>query len=414
MGTHPIFESDFDCLTEIEMGDSRPDIPIPDGLQKLMQDFVVTVLRQQPDDLLNHAVEYFNKLKAERDSELGQAEPETGSQVKFATFEEPNNDDDEEEDEEELMMRARLQKMKYNRRQSVSAEGYDPDKDDEDDESEPAIINPKSDEQRTRLNTACNKVLLFNRLETEQFNTVLDAMFEFPAEPGQKIIAEGDDGDNFYVIENGVYDVYKQINDEEAKVASYDNKGSFGELALMYNAPRAATVTSVDGGTLWALDRQTYTRIIVRANAKKRRTYEQFIETVHLLKTLEEFERQKIADAMEPKKFEDGDMIIEQGDTKTDYFYFVMDGEVRFTIRDEAGEEQEIKRDSSGSYFGELALITDKPRAATVYAVGPTTCGVLDIQAFERLLGPCKELLERNIDLYAAELNQILSKDQDE
>ena len=40
--------------------------------------------------------------------------------------------------------------------------------------------------------------------------------------------------------------------------------------------------------------------------------------------------------------------------------------------------------------------------------------GVLDIQAFERLLGPCKELLERNIDLYAAELNQILSKDQDE
>ena len=47
------------------------------------------------------------------------------------------------------------------------------------------------------------------RLETEQFNTVLDAMFEFPAEPGQKIIAEGDDGDNFYVIENGVYDVYK-------------------------------------------------------------------------------------------------------------------------------------------------------------------------------------------------------------
>merc|ERR1712110_494429 len=379
MGTHPIFESDFDCLTEIEMGDSRPDIPIPDGLQKLMQDFVVTVLRQQPDDLLNHAVEYFNKLKAERDSELGTVEPESGSQVKFATFEEPNNDDD-----------------------------------DEDDENEPAIINPKTDEQRTRLNTACNKVLLFNRLETEQFNTVLDAMFEFPAEPGQKIIAEGDDGDNFYVIENGVYDVYKQINDEEVKVASYDNKGSFGELALMYNAPRAATVTSVDGGTLWALDRQTYIRIIVRANAKKRRTYEQFIETVHLLKTLEEFERQKIADAMEPQKFTDGNTIIKQGDTKTDYFYMLMEGEVRFTVEDESGEEKEIKRSGPGSYFGELALITDKPRAATAYAVGNTKCGVLDIQAFERLLGPCKELLERNIDLYAAELNQILSiKDQE-
>ena len=46
------------------------------------------------------------------------------------------------------------------------------------------------------------------------------------------------------------------INGDNIKVASYDNKGSFGELALMYNAPRAATVSSVDGGTLWALDRQ--------------------------------------------------------------------------------------------------------------------------------------------------------------
>ena len=62
---------------------------------------------------------------------------------------------------------------------------------------------------------------------------------------------------------------------------------------------------------------------------------------------------------MEPKKFEDGDKIIIQvkqlksdfwylnfdfqGDTKTDYFYFVMDGEVRFTITDENGEEKEIK-----------------------------------------------------------------------
>lgn len=45
------------------MSESRPDIPIPEGLPKLMQDFVVTVLRQQPDDLLNHAVEYFNSLK---------------------------------------------------------------------------------------------------------------------------------------------------------------------------------------------------------------------------------------------------------------------------------------------------------------------------------------------------------------
>lgn len=43
--------------------DNRPDIPIPAELPKLMQDFVVTVLRQQPDDLISHAATYFNALK---------------------------------------------------------------------------------------------------------------------------------------------------------------------------------------------------------------------------------------------------------------------------------------------------------------------------------------------------------------
>ena len=50
-------------IAGLSMGDSKPDIPIPDGLQKLMQDFVVTVLRQQPHDVLAHAAEYFTKLK---------------------------------------------------------------------------------------------------------------------------------------------------------------------------------------------------------------------------------------------------------------------------------------------------------------------------------------------------------------
>jgi len=381
------------------MGDPRPDIPIPQGLQQLMQDFVVTVLREQPDDVVGMAAEYFTKLKESRE------EMSSGSKVNFEQPEEEEDDEDMPEDEE--FLRRMREKQKYGRRKSVSAEGYDPDKDDEDDDAEERIVNPKSDEQRNRLIAACQKVLLFNRLDKDQFNQVLDAMFEHVCQPGDSVINEGDDGDNFYVIESGNYDVYKLINGDNIKVASYDNKGSFGELALMYNAPRAATVSSVDGGTLWALDRQTYVRIIVRANAKKRRLYEQFLQNVHILQTLEEFERQKVADAMEPREFEDGEIIIQQGDTKLDYFYFVMEGEVKYVLTDDDDVEKEIKRDTAGGYFGELALIQDKPRAVTVSSVGVTKCGCLDVQAFERLLGPCKEIMKRNVDLYAKELEQV-------
>jgi len=79
---------------------------------------------------------------------------------------------------------------------------------------------------------------------------VIDAMFERKVQPNEQVIRQGDDGDNFYVIETGVYDVIisKRGEDEDVapgegqKVLQFDGKGSFGELALMYNMPRAATV----------------------------------------------------------------------------------------------------------------------------------------------------------------------------
>lgn len=59
-----------------------------------------------------------------------------------------------------------------------------------------------------------------------------------------------------------------------------------------------------------------------------------------------------------------------------------------------------MARCTRGQYFGELALVTNKPRAASVYAVGETRCLVIDIQAFERLLGPCMDIMKRNISQY--------------
>ena len=69
-------------------------------------------------------------------------------------------------------------------------------------------------------------------------------MAEKPVDAGFHVIDEGDDGDFFYIIESGKFDIYKKVDGEEKLLGSYDGKGSFGELALMYNAPRAATIVS--------------------------------------------------------------------------------------------------------------------------------------------------------------------------
>jgi cAMP-dependent protein kinase regulator len=70
--------------------------------------------------------------------------------------------------------------------------------------------------------------------------------------------------------------------------------------------------------------------------------------------------------------------------------------------RTENEEPQEVGRLGQSDYFGEIALLLDRPRAATVIAKGPLKCVKLDRQRFERVLGPVSEILKRNISRYTS------------
>jgi cAMP-dependent protein kinase regulator len=104
---------------------------------------------------------------------------------------------------------------------------------------------------------------------------------------------------------------------------------------------------------------------------------------------------------MEPVEFSDGEAIVEQGQPG-DQFFIIYSGEANVTKLDpETNEEIQVNTLKSGDYFGELALLTDQPRAATVTANGDVVCVSLNPQAFVRLFGPCMELLKRHAHLYS-------------
>lgn len=290
--------------------------------------------------------------------------------------------------------------VKYNlaRRGSVSAESLKP----QTGSNPERIIIPKSDEAKIRIASAISNNLLFRNLEKDQKSEVVDAMFEKAVPKGTSIIRQGEEGDNFYVVDEGLFEVY--VNGK--KVVEIGPGGSFGELALMYNTPRAATVTAALDSILWAVDRVTFRRIIMDNTFQKRKLYESFLKTVPILQSLSAAEVTKVADALEPVSFDDEDIIIEEGDVG-DGFYIILSGEARVLKRvqdgegaEEEDEQIEVNRLHKGDYFGELALLTDKPRAATVTAVGPTECVCLDTKAFIRLLGPCVDILKRNAANY--------------
>lgn len=146
-------------------------------------------------------------------------------------------------------------------RSSVSAEVYGVFNKKED--FKPRVI-PKTEQQTQRILSKIRQSFLFNSLEENELNSVLGAFEEKKFIAGETVISQGDEGDVLYYIEQGELDCYKTFKKEEGDVwlKLYNPGESFGELALLYNAPRAATIKSKTDCILWALDRETFKNIV--------------------------------------------------------------------------------------------------------------------------------------------------------
>ncbi len=181
---------------------------------------------------------------------------------------------------------------------------------------------------------------------------------------------------------------------------TYGPGDSFGELALLYNAPRAATVKAKTACTLFLLDRETFNHIVKEAAQQKRNKYEAFLKSVEILSTIDPYELMQISDALRTANFSKGEYVIKQGEMG-DVFYIIEDGEAAATITKEPGKPpQTVKTYGKGDYFGELALVKGEPRAANVVATSNLKLISLDRDSFKRLLGPLEEILKRNSDKY--------------
>lgn len=257
-------------------------------------------------------------------------------------------------------------------------------------------VVPKDYKTMAALSKAIAKNILFSHLDENERSDIFDAMSLVKHSAGEIVIQQGDEGDNFYIIDSGEVDVF--VSDEY--VSTIGEGGSFGELALIYGTPRAATIKSRTDVKLWAIDRVTYRRILMGSQIRKRKMYEQFLEKVSILESLDKWERLTVADALEAVTYEDNENVVVQGE-HGDEFYIIVDGVAVVLQRRSPNEDYiEVSRLGQSDYFGEIALVLNRPRAATVRAKGTLKCVKLDRQRFERVLGPCIDILKRNIQQY--------------
>lgn len=244
--------------------------------------------------------------------------------------------------------------------------------------------------------------VLFGHLEGESLRGVIDAFYEQESQTGDTIIKQGEDGHCMYLIREGFVDVYVERpgadgNMVNGKVATLNSGALFGELALMYSAPRAATIiVASPTAKFWALEREPFQMLLAQSGQRTYEKYEGWLKEVDILKTLNHFELAKLSEAMESELFEAGEDIIVQGDVG-DKFYILEEG----TCAVIADGAEVMTYDQKGMYFGERALILKEPRAATIRATGTgAVVASLSEEQFTNLLGPITEILKVHIDKY--------------
>ena len=236
---------------------------------------------------------------------------------------------------------------------------------------------------------------------------------------GENIIEQGDKGDFFYIVEDGSFAAYVG----EKKVKDYSKGTFFGELALAYNKPRAATVKSLSKSKVFALDANVFRRVIAQSAKNRYDSVLSALQNIDLLwnsakpelsnVTFEELA--KVAEIVDVHHFKTGDTIIAKG-TVGKLFYMIKSGHVLVKNKGKTAADNAALNDTTlgpGTYFGENALIKDAPRDADVVAKTDCSLLLLDRETFMKVLGPFKEIIDHNANmrlLDSVTLFQLLTK----
>ncbi|CAD6208164.1 GSCOCG00010420001-RA-CDS [Cotesia congregata] len=173
-----------------------------------------------------------------------------------------------------------------------------------------------------------------------------------------------------------------------------------GELAILYNCKRTATITAATDCQLWAIDRQCFQTIMMRTGLSRQAEYTDFLKSVPIFKNLPDETLIKISDVLEETFYNNGDYIIRQG-ARGDTFFIISRGQVRVTIKQpDTTNEKYIRTLGKGDFFGEKALQGDDLRTANIVADDPdgVSCLVIDRETFNQLISSLDEIRTRYKD----------------
>jgi cGMP-dependent protein kinase len=255
----------------------------------------------------------------------------------------------------------------------------------------PSYSKTKTQVDRLRLSLA--RSFLFSGMSDEAVSVVIECFEAEEKLAGDVVIKEGDaKADYLYLVDEGSLSVIINGVHTPPKLKEGD---IFGDLALIYNNPRAATVRCDTKSVLLRLHRKIFRQVTASIQQQRDKEIKTFLSKTPLLKGLTSKQVDSIVDAVQIKSYTKGTTIFSKG-SPGDIFYIIRSG--RIAIKNIEGHISNHSL-SEGDYFGERALITGEPRAANAVAEESSQVMELDRENFQRKLGPLRALLDNNANM---------------
>lgn len=368
---------------------------IKSKINVVFQPMIAQMVITQPKEPIKYMIDWLLKFSGEKQNnnlknELNflrkVANSKATSNIEYSS-DSSNDNSDDEYDPDIVAFRNKL--LLKNPRISVSAEVY-------------GIFNPEKFlpissngiQEIGKFKEILKKNFILGSLNEKDLELVIKAMKVKKFKKLEIVIKEGEEGNDFYVVESGILECFKH----DKLIKTYEKNDSFGELALLYYTPRQATIIAKTDSVLLSLDRITFTQIVKDNAIKRKEICKQFLKSVPILSNFSQNDINQILEAVRIKKYIKGEYIIKQNEDGN-YFYILESGEVE-AIKN----GKKVKSYIKGEYFGELALLKEGDtikRAADILVVSDECCVLeLDKKSFKRLLGPIEEVLQNNMNIY--------------
>jgi putative peptide zinc metalloprotease protein len=228
---------------------------------------------------------------------------------------------------------------------------------------------------------ALRAVRVFSDLPPARLLELARAMRSEDVGAGTQVIRQGEAGDHFYLVARGAF----EVSVDGQPVVRLARGDFFGERALLRRAPRAATVAAAEPGQVFVLERAQFDRLLAGDLSARQRleaalAYRAEVAGMPLFADLSPTELDVLLARFTPIFARESEVIIRQGE-HGDRFYVVRSGLVRVER-----DGQELARLGPGDAFGEIALLLDVPRTATVTALEATALLALEAQDFRDVL----------------------------